>query len=187
MFTSGGIKELKAQSRLERAEKSELLISRLHERLHTGNKNFTRFVYASEQEFYSQFVDRPGETEILKDDNGNFGIIERGADTNLLQLCLAAAKDVYPITLIEALIEDALTKQRKLFLYSTQPDLDYPGKRLGLEVKTGYVTALVSDESRLREALKVGMTSKIENTSALSDADSQWFLGNWNIQSGDRA
>lgn len=168
-------------------KKSQPVIFRLQEWLRASNRGFSRFVYASEQDFYSQFIDRPGNTEILTDDHGNFGIIERAADTNLLQLCLTAPDETYPALLIEALIKDALGNGRKLFLYSTQPDINYLARGLGLEVKTGYVTVLISDESRLSEALKLGATSKIEDTSVLAQADSQWFLGNWNIQSGDRA
>jgi hypothetical protein len=187
MFTSERTKGQKTESRLKKVEKSGPLISRLHERLRASNKNCSRFVYASAQDFHTQFLDRPGDTEILKDDQGNFGIIERAKDTNLLQLCLTGTDDTCPTRLVEALIEDALTKERKLFLYSTQPDMDYLGKSLGLEVKTGYLTVLVSAESRLREALKIGVTPKIENPSMLSHAGSQWFLGNWSIQSGERA
>ncbi|MDT5062511.1 MAG: hypothetical protein QOH63_2970 [Acidobacteriota bacterium] len=176
-----------SKSRLTRVKKSGPVISRLQEWLRASNKGYSRFVYASEQDFYSQFIDRPGDTEILTDDHGNFGIIERTADTNLLQLCLTAPDETYPALLIEALIKDALGNGRKLFLYSTQSGINHLARGLGLEVKTGYVTVLISDESRLSEALKLGATSKIEDTSVLAQADSQWFLGNWNIQSGDRA
>lgn len=176
------------KSRLRLVKKSSLVIADLSARLYASSKGYSRFIYASEQDFDSQFIHRPGETEMFDDGYGNCGIIEKTEDTDILQLYLNGASDESRITeSIACLLVNSLSRRRKLFLYSTQPDIAHLCRKLGLEVKAGYLTVLIADGSRLRAALKVPEPIPIEHTSLLTRADSDWFLGNWNLQGGDRA
>jgi len=60
-------------------------------------------------------------------------------------------------------------------------------RRLGLSLKPGLLTALVADESRLHEALDHPGPPASEGASDLADRRGPWFLGDWDLQSGDRA
>jgi hypothetical protein len=60
-------------------------------------------------------------------------------------------------------------------------------RALDAQGKAGYLTVLIVEESRLRAVLKLPEPIPMEKTSLLIQADSDWFLGNWNLQAGDRA
>jgi hypothetical protein len=176
------------KSRLSPVKKSSRVIADLSARLYASGKGYSRFSYASEQEFESQFIHRPGETEIFEDDYGNCGIIEKTEDTDILQLYITGSDDESVLTeSIASFLGHALGRGRQLFLYSTQPGIARLSRKLGLEVKTGYLDALITDGSRLRDALRIPESTPLEQTSLLTMADSDWFLGSWNLQGGDRA
>ncbi len=188
IFSTAQTRCPETKSRLSPVEKSSRVIADLSARLYASGKGYSRFIYASEQDFDAQFIQRPGETEIFEDDYGNCGIIEKTEETDILQLYLTGTDDESELTgSIAGFLANALGRGRKLFLYSTRPGIAHLSRKLGLEVKAGYLTVLIAEESRLRAALKLPESISIENTSLLTRADSDWFLGNWNLQGGDRA
>jgi len=169
-------------------EKSSQVIADLNARLQVSGKGHCRFFYASEQEFSSQFIHRPGETEIFKDVYGNYGVIEQTEGTDILQLYLGDSDDELKMSeSIGYFLSSALSRSRKLFLYSVQPRLTERCKKLGLDVKAGHLAVLVADRSRLRDALSVPESMPMEDASLLTQANSEWFLGDWKIHGGDRA
>jgi hypothetical protein len=188
IFSTAQTEYPETKSRLSPVKKSSRVIADLSAKLYASGKGYSHFIYASEQEFDAQFIQRPGETEIFEDDYGNCGIIEKTEDTDILQLYLTGSDDEPKITeSIASFLVNALGHARKLFLYSTRPGIAHLSRKLGLEVKAGYLTVLIAKESRLRDALRIPEPTLIKNTSLLTWADSDWFLGNWNLQGGDRA
>jgi hypothetical protein len=170
------------------AKKSRPVSAELFARLSTSANGYARFFYASEQEFDSQFIHRPGETEIFADDYGNSGIIEKTEDTDILQLYLTNPDDESRMTeSLASILSYTLSAGRKLFLYSSQPGLVSLSRKLGLEVKAGYLNVLIAEESQLRDALGILGAKPIEDTKLLARADSDWFLGNWKLHAGDRS
>lgn len=175
-------------SKLKREERSEPVVKKLFERLSTSGRGFLRFAYSSIQEFSAQFIQRVGETEILSDHYGNFGIIEKKEDTNLLQLFLPAADDESGIAYaLTAFINHSMENGQKLFLYSTRADVAQAGMNLGLGVKSGFLTALIADESCLRNGLDISEPSSAEDSSPLAIPGTPWYLNPWSVHSGDRA
>lgn len=187
IFSTAQTRCPETKSRPSLVKKSSRIIADLSAKLYASGKGSSRFIYPSEQEFASQFIHRPGETEIFVDDYGNYGIIEKTEDTDILQLYLTGSDDESGMTeSIARFLANALGRRRKLFLYSARPAIAHLSRKLGLEVKAGYLTVLIADGSRLRDALKLS-EPLIEHTPLLTRADSDWFLGNWNLQGGDRA
>jgi len=188
LFSTARTKCPEQKSKLRFAKKSRPVIAELFARLSTSGNGYARFLYASEQAFDSQFIYRPGETEIFADDYGNSGIIEKTEDTDILQLYLSNSDDESSMTeSLASILSYTLSAGRKLFLYSSQPGLVNLSRRVGLEVKAGYLNVLIAEESRLRDALGILGSAPIEDTKLLARADSDWFLGNWKLQAGDRA
>lgn len=188
IFSTGQTKRPTVRSELNHSRESNGFRSEMFARLSARGLGYSRFMYASEQEFDSQFIHRSGETAVFNDDSGNCGIIERAGDTDILQLYLAGVDDELSISGgLAGLLDQSLSVGRKLFLYSSQPAIASLSRNLGLEVKAGYLTVNVASESRLRDALGCPEGAALKNDSQLAEAGSAWFLGSWNLQSGDRA
>lgn len=176
------------KSRLRPLPKSERVMTELSSRLDASGRGCSRFIYASEEEFAAQFIHRPGETGIFDDSEGNCGVIEKTRDTDLLQLYLTGSDDEASITeSIASFLVNALGRGQKLFLYSTRPDIASASRKLGLEVKQGYLTVLVADASRLSDALGIPAPTSLKDSSLLTRADSDWYLGAWSLHGGNRA
>ncbi len=188
LFSTAQTKCPEQKSKLRFAKKSRPVIAELSARLSAGGNGYARFLYASEQEFDSQFIHRPAETEIFVDDYGNSGIIEKTEDTDILQLYLSNSDDESRMTeSLASILSYTLSAGRKLFLYSSQPGLVNLSRKIGLEVKAGSLNVLVAEGGRLREALGILGAAPIEDSKLLARPDSDWFLGNWKLQAGDRA
>jgi hypothetical protein len=152
--------------RLQQVEKSERVISEIFERLNDDRaRRFCRFLYSSENDFRSQFIARPGEIEIYRDDAGSIGIVERKGETDLLQLCLTDVDDEAALTnCLAGFLSLALERRRKFFLYSMLPALARTGERLGLGIKRGFLTILPTGEGETHP----------------------WANHPWSVQGGDR-
>jgi len=188
LFSTAQTEPPETRSRFSVVKKSGRVIADLSARLYASGKGCSRFIYASEQEFGSQFIHRPGETEIFKDVYGNCAIVEKTEDTDILQLYLNGSDDELKISeSIGYFLLSALSRGRKLFLCSTQPDVARLCRKVGLEAKAGHLAVLIAEGSRLRNALRIPEPTPMEHASLLAQADSEWFLGNWKLQGGDRA
>src|SRR5947209_745667 len=175
-------------SPLLRLAKSEQVVETLFDRLKESSKGYARFVYPQARDFCAQFVDRAGPTEVFSDGRDNFGIVEAKAETDVLQLCLAAAADEAGITTcLAGFLKHALDHGRRLFLYSTRPDIARAGAKLGLEAKAGYLTVLITDELRVQRALQLQTPLAQQDSYTFARLDSPSFLGHWNVHGGDRA
>jgi hypothetical protein len=188
LFSTPETKLQAVASKLRPEESSHPVIKKLFERLSTSGRGYLRFAYSSVEEFSAQFIHRPGETEILGDHYGNFGIVEKKEDTNLLQLFLPAANDESGIaSALAAFLNHSLENGRKLFLYSTRADIAQVGRNLGLGAKEGFLSALIADESTLRKELGISGPLTTKDSSLLAMPGTPWHLNHWNVHSGDRA
>lgn len=170
---------------LSRVEQSEQVTRMMYEKLKQSHRGYSHFVYSTEREFRAQFVDRPGTTEILTDRQGNFGIIEKKENTDSLQLLLSDAHEIN--NCLAGFLKHTLENGRRLFLYSTRPEIRRACVRLGLESKAGSLTVLIAEASLLQTALKIASPLTIMDSDALAQSGSACFIGPWEAQSGDRA
>jgi GNAT superfamily N-acetyltransferase len=146
------------------------------------------FVYPDAPVWGSQFLHRPGTIEVLSFDGTAWAVLERVASTDRIQLLVVDPRgDLSVSDCIAALLRRALDRDRQVFLFSTLPGVHDECRRLGLSLKPGLLTALVADESRLHEALDHPGPPASEGASDLADRRGPWFLGDWDLQSGDRA
>jgi hypothetical protein len=173
---------------LRRLAKSEQVIESLFARLQVSGQGYARFVYPLARDFCAQFVNRANPTEVLGDGRDNFGIVEAKADTDLLQLWLAATADEAGSTAcLAGFLKHALDRGRQLFLYSTRPEVARASAKLGLATKAGYLTILIADELRMQRALQLQTSLAQQDSCTLARLNSPSFLGHWNVHSGDRA
>jgi len=167
--------------------KHESVVAEITHRLRTMGRGYARFTYASSQEIAAQFIDRPCDTEILGDGHGGLGIVERGQQTDILQLCLTDNDDESDVRrCLAAFHNNAFLSQRSLFLFSTRDAVTRVATEIGLNAKPGCVTALIADQDRLRDALGIQETAPLEDSPSLARPGSPWFLGSWHVQTGDR-
>ena len=146
----------------------------------------THFHYPDREVWISQFLQRPGQIEVLSVDDSSWAVVESAGSTDRVHLLVIDPGTGLSVgDCIATLLRRALARNRSLFLFSTVPETREESLRLGLSVKPGYLTALVADEAALREALSAPRSEV--TTDALGDPASPWFLGDWDLQSGDRA
>jgi hypothetical protein len=147
----------------------------------------SHFVYPDIGVWSSQFVGRPGKVEVLSLGERAWCVLERTTGSDRIQLLVLDPRGGMSFSdCIAALLRQAIDRERQLFLFSTLPGWHDECLRLGLSSKPGFLTAMVADEVRFREALD-GPGTRSDGSTDLADPGSPWFLGQWNLQSGDRA
>jgi hypothetical protein len=146
------------------------------------------FVYPDSRVWASQFLQRPGAIDLLSLDDTAWAVVESAASTDRIQLLVVDRRGGVGVAeCLAALLRRALERDRQLFFFSTTPGVRDECRGLGLAVKPGFLTALVAEEASLREALAGPPPRAPESASELADPGSPWFLGEWDLQSGDRA
>jgi GNAT superfamily N-acetyltransferase len=149
---------------------------------------FTRFVYPTTDAWFSQFVERPGNIDVLDFDGGAWSVLERTRTSDRVQLMVVDRSSRLTVGgCLRALLRRALEGGRQLFFFTTVRDVSQQGQGIGLALKPGFLTALVANASALREALRISASRPLNGSAELADPDSPWFLGHWDLQSGDRA
>ncbi len=168
-------------------ESSEQLIATLFARLKGKSFGYAHFVYADERDFSSQFIDRPAPTEIVSDGDGNFGIIEKREEVDVLQLVVSDSEDVVEMAKVMAGFANyANGKGRQLVSCATTPTIIDAAVNAGFDANAGYLTALIADESSLNNQLPSPVPLAPTDSHLLGDPNSACFLGPWNVHSGDR-
>jgi hypothetical protein len=158
----------------------ETILERLR-KYQTGTAHFTYTL----KEWQSQFLDRPGEIEFLSVNDTSLAIIEKKGDFDRV-LILSLNEGITFGNCIKALLKRALNNRRKLFLFTTSKFLKDECVTLGFEHSPGYLTTLVANEKELLRAYPSvsGHPKNIANK--LYEPNSRWYIGSWDVQSGDR-
>ncbi|GMU58128.1 MAG: hypothetical protein AMXMBFR33_72740 [Candidatus Xenobia bacterium] len=139
-------------------------------------RGYNHFSYRDESELQANFLARFEPTELRQDADG-LSVLEVKPDNVLLQLATHPSVLAGPLGF-------ALSTGRRFFLYSTRPEVTERASSLGLACKEGFMTVLLADEERLRAA--TGIQAPWEDSTHLARPDSPWYLGPWDVQSGDR-
>jgi hypothetical protein len=151
----------------------------------TGRNGKCTFAYSSFDAWNRQFVLRPWETHVLQDTTGSFAVLEKHATTDRINASWGSSRE-RERRFLSNLRARALTEGRKVFVFSTDFDFSASCKEAGFLERPGFLTAIVTDLQRLGHALEVATLSESFENQLLADASSRWFLGGWNLQSGDR-
>ena len=143
-----------------------------------------RFAYSSLNDWKGQFLQRPGTVDAVRDVSGAFAILERTSTTDRIQAWWAPTQ-ASALQLFQNLRDQAWSNDRKLFSFSTEAKFTAQCEAMGFRKKPGYLTVMLADRERLGNALQISAQLAPANDAFLDEA-SPWFLGEWNIQSGDR-
>jgi hypothetical protein len=147
---------------------------------------FSHFDYPAVEIWASQFLNRPGVIEMLSFGGQAWAIVERAPSTDRVHLIAVDRSSGLTHSLcLAALLRGALDRGRRLFLFTTLPALAEVGRGLGLAAKPGLLTALIASTPPLREALGAP-AEEPEGSADLSRGGSGWYLGEWDLQGGDR-
>lgn len=130
------------------------------------------FAYASEGEWASQHLDRPGQPVLVEVEGTGAALVETHGDFDRVQ-AIAARGDDARLQVIASCLQRAASRGKRLFLFESKPPrAERLVQELGLDAAKGYLTALPADE-----------------------AASETFLGgvplaqafpDWSLDSGDR-
>jgi GNAT superfamily N-acetyltransferase len=146
----------KARSILEARQPDEKIIGEMFEKFIVSGKGAGRIAYPSASDFCAQFFERPHETEVLMSGNGDFAVVEKRDEMNLVQLFLPHdEKNFFP-----DLLAHTLSQNRKLFAFTMHEETAGRGRDLGLLIKKGFLTVLPISST---VHLPARLTWKIEN------------------------
>jgi hypothetical protein len=159
-------------------------VETIFERLRKYQSRTAHFTYTL-KEWQSQFLDRPGEIEFLFVHGTSLAIIEKKGDFDRV-LILSLNEGITFGDCVKALLKRALNSGRRLFLFTTSQSWKDECVTLGFEHAPGYVTTLVANERELLKAYPglPGFPKNIRNK--LYEPSSRWYIGSWDVQSGDR-
>lgn len=150
----------------------------------SAREGFARFGYTSLQDWSSQIVDRGRKTVLLQREDA-FAVLADHSDTYQLHALLSRdGQSVHDI--LRAIKHYSDRANKKLFLFSTDPVLSEFCRSNGFLEKRGYLTAHVADWARLGRALQLAVPKTELPHKIVGDSASAWFLGRWQLQSGDR-
>lgn len=141
-------------------ELSETIVAEMFEGFAASGERLARIAYPAAADFRAQFLERPQDIEVFSNQKGDFAVVEKRNDTNLVQLFLPHE----PTRFIADLLAYTLRRNRKFFTFTMAEETAALGEDLGLEIKPGFMAVLA-------ESVSVRLPSGLR----------------WQIQSGDRA
>jgi hypothetical protein len=159
-------------------------IETIFENLRKRQDGLAHFTYTL-KEWESQFWERPGKMELLRIDDIGSAIIEKnGVFDRVLFLSLEEERAFTDC--IKALLKRALENGRKLFLFTTSTIWKDECLKLGFGRAPGYLTALAADETALMKVYPGASSLPANIVHEFYEPVSPWYIGSWDIQSGDR-
>ena len=170
-----------AETLAEVGDISDELISRWQQQ-YVG---FARFGYQATDDWRSQFLCRPSRPRILAHHTGEFVMIDEQGDTDRIVGYLGA-QGKFPCGLLDAAFSRAASRGKKMFVFSSDPDLSECCLGSRFTERPGFLTVSVADWQLLASALGVRDLQQEDLKAAMADPQSPWFIGAWRLQSGDR-
>lgn len=173
--------------RFQSVTKSSEVVATLFAKFTRKAPGRTSFAYGSVADFSTQFLDRPGATEIIADGKGNFGVVESRDQYDVLQLIICERDDpLSMVRVMEGLLSYANEKGRLLLSYLTDQAMVDAATAAGFRVSDGYLAVLIADDRSLNQATGTSIHLTEDDSRLLAQPGGPCFLGPWDIQSGDR-
>lgn len=149
-----------------------------------GRGTRPHFEYTIE-EWQSQFVDRPEEMEFMSVGGTCPVIIEKkGVFDRILALAPEGGRSFEDC--LKALLKRTMGNGRRLFFFTTSPEWKDCAVEMGFEHIPGYLTTLIAGEGKLRSAYPGHPDNEKPDVRGLYDPGSKWYLGEWDLVTGDR-
>ena len=187
LFSTKDTPQVETTKRFHHVNKGERVVQSMWDLFEHNNQSFCRFGYADAAEFEAQFLCRPfGTTEILRNDDGWFGIREIKETVEQLQLLLASGAVGSLRAQLGWFLNHALRNRRQLFMFSSNERVAKAAAEIGLKNKAGYLTVLIADSVQLGDAIGVFGDTPL-SPRALTQPETPWFLGRLSMAGGDRA
>jgi hypothetical protein len=159
-------------------------VETVFEKLRKHQDGFVHFTYTL-KEWESQFLKRPGTIEFLNVDDIGSAIIEKKGNFDRV-LALSVKEESVFADCVKALLKRALMNGQHLFLFTTSPSWKDECLKMGFGYSPGYLTALLADANELTRAYPGASSLPGNIVRRLYEPGGPWYIGSWDIQSGDR-
>lgn len=159
-------------------------VADIYRKMAGGRDVRPHFEYTIE-EWRSQFVDRPEEMEIVSVGGDSPAIIEKKGVFDRV-LALAPAGGYSFEDCLKALLKRTMGDGRRLFFFTTSSRWKDCAVEMGFEHIPGYLTTLIADEGTLRSVYPSLSENEKPTAGDLYDPGSKWYLGEWDLVTGDR-
>jgi len=151
--------------------------------LASGRAGHPYFTYSAE-EWRSQFVERPEAMEFLCIDGACVGIVEKKGPFDRL-LSFRGHQGHSREDILRACYVRSLKNERRLFFFTASSSLKDYAVKLGFEHIPGFLTTLIANKAALRRAFP-GSTGGSPASADIYDPGSPWYIGEWDLATGDR-
>ena len=155
----------------------------IHSFMASGGVGHPHFTYSAE-EWLSQFVERPEAMEFLCIDGACVGIVEKKGPFDRL-LSFTGRERYSREDILRACYARSLKNKRRLFFFTASSSLKDYAVELGFEHIPGFLTTLIANEAALRRAFPE-ITAGSPASANIYDPGSPWYIGEWDLATGDR-
>lgn len=147
-----------------------------------ANHSRVGFLYPDEKDWAGQFISRPGEVLEARSAAGA-ALLEDAGDTWRIQSL--RARPGHERTLLASLSAWTESADRNLFMYTTRPETAEAALAVGFEAVEGAIAVTIGSRAALARGLELVPTGAC-HAGELVSPDSNWYLGDWDVESGDR-
>lgn len=137
------------------------------------------------EEWRAQFVDRPEEIEIVSVGGDSPAIIEKKGIFDRILVIVPTGGHSFEDCL-KALLKRTMGNGRRLFFFTTSPQWKDCAMEMGFEHIPGYLTTLIANVEALRNIYPGLSKNEKPDPRDLYDPGSKWYLGEWDLVTGDR-
>jgi hypothetical protein len=159
-------------------------VSTILEKLGKEQSDTSHFIY-TEKEWVSQFLSRPGNIEFLSIEDIGFTVIETKGEFDRVLFTSLKDKALFG-DYLRSLLQRSINNGRKLLIFTTDGNWTQDCVTLGMNRSMGYLTTLVASERELASIYGCPPAVTKEFYKNLYNSSSQWNIGPWNVQPGDR-
>jgi GNAT superfamily N-acetyltransferase len=159
-------------------------VRHLADRAQAFRNGAVHFAYQTVAEWSSQFLERPCPTYIVRLGRNAGAVVETVRDTDRIQLLLRDGEDGR--TVLESLHAWCAARHRSLFFYTTRPETSRAAADAGFDSVAGCIRIAVADAAVLARAVGVSGQTGPADAGSLVEPGSPWFVGDWDVQAGDR-
>lgn len=151
----------------------------------TGSPSVRSHFNYTFEEWRSQFVDRPEEMEFVLIEGTCQAIIEKkGVFDRVLALLPGRGRSFEDC--LRALLKRTMENERRLFFFTTSSSWKDCAVKLGFEHIPGFLTTIIADEKTLMSVYDGIPEKEHPEAGDLYDPGSRWYLGPWDLVTGDR-
>lgn len=184
LVSGEGTPEMESKLQISQVADTGKFVADIYRTMAEGRGGRPHFEYTIE-EWRAQFVDRPEEIEIVSVGGDSPAIIEKKGIFDRILVIVPTGGHSFEDCL-KALLKRTMGNGRRLFFFTTFSRQKDCAVDMGFEHIPGYLTTLIANEGTLRSLCPGLSENERPVAGELYDPDSKWYLGEWDLVTGDR-